>query len=100
MPTIEVSQQGPVVTVTLNRPEVRNAFNETLIAELTAWAEAVAAGRRRPRGRASRRRQGLLRRRGPRVDVEDGRLLARREHARRTALPRGCSPRSIRCRFR
>lgn len=41
MPTIEVSQQGPVVTVTLNRPEVRNAFNETLIDELTAWAEAA-----------------------------------------------------------
>ena len=30
--------------VTLNRPEVRNAFNETLIAELTAWAKSVAAG--------------------------------------------------------
>ena len=41
MPTIEVSRQGPVVTVTLNRPEVRNAFNETLIDELTAWAEAA-----------------------------------------------------------
>lgn len=28
----------PFVTVTLNRPEVRNAFNEDLIADLTAWA--------------------------------------------------------------
>jgi methylglutaconyl-CoA hydratase len=27
--------------VTLNRPEVRNAFNEHVIAELTAWAQSV-----------------------------------------------------------
>ena len=33
-----ISTQGPVVTVSLNRPQVRNAFNEDLIAELTAWA--------------------------------------------------------------
>jgi methylglutaconyl-CoA hydratase len=39
-----IDQQGPVVRVTLNRPEVRNAFNETLIAELTAWAQTVTAG--------------------------------------------------------
>jgi methylglutaconyl-CoA hydratase len=45
MPTIEVSQSGPVVTVTLNRPEVRNAFNETLIEEMTAWAESVRPGK-------------------------------------------------------
>lgn len=38
-----IEQNGPVVNVTLNRPEVRNAFNEELIAELTAWAESVTA---------------------------------------------------------
>ena len=38
MPSILVSTAGPVVTVTLNRPDVRNAFNEDLIAELTRWA--------------------------------------------------------------
>lgn len=38
MATIEVEQSGTLVTVTLNRPETRNAFNEELIAELTAWA--------------------------------------------------------------
>jgi methylglutaconyl-CoA hydratase len=39
-----IDQQGPVVHVTLNRPEVRNAFDEELIAALTAWAVAVRAG--------------------------------------------------------
>jgi methylglutaconyl-CoA hydratase len=34
---------GPVATITLNRPEVRNAFNEALMAELTAWATSVPA---------------------------------------------------------
>jgi methylglutaconyl-CoA hydratase len=34
---------GPFVTVTLNRPDVRNAFNEDLIADLTAWAGQAAA---------------------------------------------------------
>ena len=38
-----IDQQGPVVRVTLNRPEVRNAFNEELIAQLTRWAEGVTA---------------------------------------------------------
>ena len=40
MYTLTISP-GPVTTVTLNRPDVRNAFNETLIQELTAWATAV-----------------------------------------------------------
>jgi methylglutaconyl-CoA hydratase len=31
-----------VERVTLNRPDVRNAFNEEVIAELTAWARAAA----------------------------------------------------------
>ena len=34
---------GPVTTVTLNRPEVRNAFDEYLIRELTEWAQSVPA---------------------------------------------------------
>src|SRR6266850_819491 len=32
-------RDGPVVRLTLNRPEVRNAFNAHVIAELTAWAD-------------------------------------------------------------
>jgi methylglutaconyl-CoA hydratase len=39
---IEVRREGAVERVTLNRPEVRNAFNDDMIAELTAWADAVA----------------------------------------------------------
>jgi len=44
MRTILVEQAGPVVTVTLNRPDVRNAFDETAVAELSAWAAAVQPG--------------------------------------------------------
>ena len=35
---LSVERRGPVEYVTLNRPDVRNAFNEHVIAELTAWA--------------------------------------------------------------
>jgi methylglutaconyl-CoA hydratase len=40
--TIQVRRVANVDHVTLNRPEVRNAFNEHLIAEMTAWAERAA----------------------------------------------------------
>jgi methylglutaconyl-CoA hydratase len=36
MTALQIVANGPVARVTLNRPEVRNAFNEGLIAELTA----------------------------------------------------------------
>src|SRR5688572_11122172 len=38
---LAVDRQGPVEYVTLNRPDVRNAFNEHVIAELTAWARTA-----------------------------------------------------------
>jgi methylglutaconyl-CoA hydratase len=38
-----VTTPGPVATVRLNRPDVRNALNDALMAELTNWAQAVAA---------------------------------------------------------
>jgi methylglutaconyl-CoA hydratase len=45
MSTLKISTAGPVVTVSLNRPEARNAFDEHLVAELAAWAASpVPAG--------------------------------------------------------
>src|SRR5437764_60235 len=38
-----IENSGQVVRVILNRPAVRNAFDEDSIAELTAWAESVTA---------------------------------------------------------
>ena len=35
-------RDGAVEYLALNRPEVRNAFNEDVIAELTRWAAAAA----------------------------------------------------------
>jgi methylglutaconyl-CoA hydratase len=39
--TLSVTFAGQVATVTLNRPDVRNAFNETMIAEITAAFSAL-----------------------------------------------------------
>lgn len=39
---LQSRREGPVEHLTLNRPEVRNAFNDAVIAELTEWARAVA----------------------------------------------------------
>jgi methylglutaconyl-CoA hydratase len=35
---LSIERHGPVERVTLNRPDVRNAFNEHVIADLNAWA--------------------------------------------------------------
>ncbi|SEK67525.1 methylglutaconyl-CoA hydratase [Roseateles sp. YR242] len=40
---LRVTREGAVARVTLNRPEVRNAFNDTVIQELTAVFEALGA---------------------------------------------------------
>jgi len=42
-PTLDVQRNGPVARVYLNRPEVRNAFNDGVIAELTHTFEALGA---------------------------------------------------------
>ena len=41
--TLIVDVAGHVATVTLNRPDVRNAFNETMIAEITSAFETLGA---------------------------------------------------------
>ena len=38
---LTIERDGAVERVTLNRPDVRNAFNEHVIAELTRWAKAA-----------------------------------------------------------
>jgi methylglutaconyl-CoA hydratase len=43
---LAVDRQGPVERLTLNRPEVRNAFNEDVIAELTLWARHATTDRK------------------------------------------------------
>lgn len=40
-PSLKIERAGPVARVTLSRPEVRNAFNEAVIAELTAAFAAL-----------------------------------------------------------
>jgi methylglutaconyl-CoA hydratase len=43
MSHLELTRDGPVARVTLNRPEVRNAFNDALIVELTEAFRALGA---------------------------------------------------------
>lgn len=38
---LSIDRRGPVEYVTLNRPDVRNAFNEHVIAELASWAKGA-----------------------------------------------------------
>jgi methylglutaconyl-CoA hydratase len=45
MPLIDVRVENGVARITLTRPEVRNAFNDALIAELTDWATRASAER-------------------------------------------------------
>src|ERR1700694_101547 len=39
---LQIRREGAVEYVTLNRPEVRNAFNADLIADMAAWAARAA----------------------------------------------------------
>jgi len=49
---VNVKRDGAVEYLTLNRPDVRNAFNEQMIAELAAWASSLAEPARRHEVRA------------------------------------------------
>lgn len=40
--TLQITRDGSVEHLRLSRPTVRNAFNEVLVAELTAWAQDAA----------------------------------------------------------
>ena len=39
---LDIRRDGPIEYLTLNRPDVRNAFNERVIEEITLWAASVA----------------------------------------------------------
>ncbi len=82
---VSVRREDAVVRIALARPEVRNAFDDALIAELTEAFRRVSddPGARvvRPAGRGAL----LLRRRRRRLDAEGGELLARRQRGRRGA---------------
>ena len=43
MSAIQITQQGPVLTLTLNRPDMRNAFNDEVVAELTQAFQDAAS---------------------------------------------------------
>src|SRR5260370_25612385 len=43
--TLRLERRGPAAWIWMNRPEVHNAFDETLIADLTAAFAAVDADR-------------------------------------------------------
>lgn len=45
MPSILIDRDGPTLRLTLNRPDVRNAFDEEVIASLTAAASRAAEDR-------------------------------------------------------
>lgn len=40
---LEIQRDGPVDHLILNRPDVRNAFNDEMIGELASWAETARA---------------------------------------------------------
>ena len=44
---LSVRREGGVEYLTLNRPDVRNAFNAQMIAELADWTSAVSESARR-----------------------------------------------------
>ena len=61
---LTTTRESAVEYLTLNRPEVRNAFNEQMIAELADWASAVSESGRRHDVRAIVLAGGVSRRLG------------------------------------
>ena len=75
--TIRYEVDGPVATITLDRPDAANAQNTQLIDELDAAFDSRRGRRRRPRRRARRRGQALLGRPRPQGDPRGRGALGR-----------------------
>ena len=72
---LSITQTGAVARITLTQPEIRNAFSDEVIAEITA---AFRCGRRADvRAVVWRPKAPPLRRRQPELDAPHGRLHAR-----------------------
>ena len=97
---ITVRREGTIEHVVLNRPAVRNAFNEHAIRELTWWADSAAKDRTLRLAILSGAGPCLLCGRRRHVDVPHARVHAAGEHRGRDARWAACSCRSTGCRFR
>ena len=97
-----VDRRGPAWRATLNRPDVRNAFNEGVIAALTAWATRRAPPT--PARRASSCSPARVRSSAPAPTskwMQRMAATAREENLRDAERRwRACSARSTRCRCR
>jgi hypothetical protein len=87
-----------VATVTLNRPEIHNAFDEALIAKLTETFVALDDDRDVRIVVLAGAGPQLLRRRRPELDEADGRVRPGRKPARCDGAGRDAPRRSMRCR--
>ena len=76
--TLDVTISGAVATVTLNRPRMHNAFNETAIKELE-HSFAARRSRRSSGHRVNRGRHNVLRRGRSQLDEAHGGHPLRRE---------------------
>ncbi len=79
-----------VVTLTLDRPEARNALSAALVSRITETFGRARAGCHGARRRPDRRRRGVLRRRGHRRDARGGRCAARAERGGLRAASPAC----------
>ena len=74
MSAVRIEIENGIGTVVMDRPDRHNAFDEHVIAELTAGFAGLGADECGARGGAARRRQKLLGRRRSRLDAPHGGL--------------------------
>ena len=87
---VRVERNGPVTTVILDRPEVRNAVDGPTAEALADAFRAFDADDEARVARAVGRRRHVLRRRGPEGDRRAATATASRPTATARWGPRGC----------